>query len=50
MKPVIGFLLLTLFITMVFGEKIATSFLVLVLLSVVLLNSEKVINFINGRL
>ncbi|MCM3176228.1 hypothetical protein [Paenibacillus sp. MER 99-2] len=46
--PVISFIGLTLAITMIMGEKFATGFVTLVLMSIILINSDKVISFLKG--
>lgn len=45
---IISFLVLTLFVTMIFGEKVATWFLTLVLLGMVLVNADKFSSLYSG--
>lgn len=45
---IIGFLVCVLVIQMSFGDKVARGFIVLVLLSMLILNYEKMGNFISG--
>lgn len=46
--PVLSFIGLTLALTMFLGEKFATGFVILVLMSIILINSESVISFLKG--
>ena len=46
---IIGFVCLTIFAELAFGSKFATKFLSLVLFSMVILNYEKVINFVENK-
>lgn len=45
---IISFLVLTLMITMILGEKVATMFLSLVLLGMVLVNADKISSLYSG--
>lgn len=43
---IVGFLILTMIVDASFGQKITTKFLVVVLLSMLILNSQKVITWV----